>query len=412
MDHQGLVDAGLRGLRKRTGGLSVEISPPPLKRQRSLAVPGSEQGFLNGGSPQALLRNSTLRVPTDSADNSRRLSGQGETSRHSIGESSPCIGTGNCQEARRPSTASTASRSGKQRCNQCGQPSAPRYDPFVKCSSCETRFHDRCRKPSLKENEDCAQWRCFRCIAKNRTSIASHPANHPHLALQNPLQEAGRDVQVGEERHSAEQTVANAPRDVLSGAIFSTQRGQLSLDSVTSSEEKAAMRRSSIMNMPLPNLANHGRVQAVTNGLDSEPVDIQSAIRTNRSQFRDSEYVSESKLWVEDDGLFMPFQPMRQTTITVDADMRLETEFHAAFPDLSGLSIHNMSQEEKDLKIMEIRNRPSRKATFGKTVLSPTGSSTLSVQSKLRRSPKPTVADSKQSMWIASRVEIQSRPNS
>lgn len=66
------------------------------------------------------------------------------------------------------------------------------------------------------------------------------------------------------------------------------------------------------------------------------------------------------------DELFIPFEPIRPTSIIINPNIQVETDFRGAFPDLSVLSIHNMTQEEKDAKIAEIKKRPSRKEMFRK----------------------------------------------
>jgi hypothetical protein len=70
------------------------------------------------------------------------------------------------------------------------------------------------------------------------------------------------------------------------------------------------------------------------------------------------------------DAIFMPFEPKQPIAKVVRSDARVETNFFKAFPEFLKPSIENMTEDERNSKIAEIKKRPSRKATFGSLLAS------------------------------------------
>ncbi|KAF2845770.1 hypothetical protein T440DRAFT_472409 [Plenodomus tracheiphilus IPT5] len=181
---------GHNGPRYRASG---EISPPPLKRQRtdggismvSLSRPGRTKLPTRSSSNSDLVKRSFDGLPTSLQRESKWRQDRDVVSRHSCSFAAPPLMQYPARDtvttkARHSDIVFSSRPSGsrvtvKRVCRVCEKSSATNYNPIFACPGCTRPYHDSCRKPPLIDGVDPQRWRCSRCLFGKgvRTFIAS-----------------------------------------------------------------------------------------------------------------------------------------------------------------------------------------------------------------------------------------------
>ncbi|KAH7125131.1 hypothetical protein B0J11DRAFT_298788 [Dendryphion nanum] len=142
----------------------MSISPPPIKRQRTLQSESIckddvkadwENGIRSSLIPNALINQPRIRNDDEKTDLSSVFGVNGS---HII-----------------------------EKCCQCKKSTNKSYDPLKKCPSCNRHFHDGCRKPRPQNAAERITWRCSTCIRKGRSSLSHSVTNSRDSSLARPL---------------------------------------------------------------------------------------------------------------------------------------------------------------------------------------------------------------------------------
>ncbi|KAH3988707.1 hypothetical protein HBH64_195330 [Parastagonospora nodorum] len=153
----------------------VDISPPPLRRQRS----GPERTIAGSPRTSALPAHLALHqkdVPhrySEFAPFSKPANNEPNGPPHNP-ERSRCSlqssGWGRllpCRLSDQEHLTEIANTPGPQNrtlCRVCLKSAKVTYDPLVYCNGCQRCYHDSCCKPSPAEGADMLSWRCFKCL--------------------------------------------------------------------------------------------------------------------------------------------------------------------------------------------------------------------------------------------------------